>query len=62
MTPAADDTAVIKNEIERTRVEMSKTLGEIQERLRPDHLIQQAKDTVSDAATGNVSNIMQSAG
>jgi ElaB/YqjD/DUF883 family membrane-anchored ribosome-binding protein len=62
MTPAADDTAVIKNEIERTRVEMSETLGEIQERLRPDHLIQQAKDTVSDAATGKVRNIMQSAG
>jgi ElaB/YqjD/DUF883 family membrane-anchored ribosome-binding protein len=52
----------IKSEIERTRVEMSETLGEIQERLRPDHLIQQAKDSVSEAASGKVRNIMHSAG
>ena len=58
----SNETAEIKNEIERTRVEMSETLGEIQERLRPDHLIQQAKDTVADAATGKVRNIMHSAG
>ena len=57
----ADETAQIKNEIERTRVEMSETLGEIQERLSPDHLIQQAKDTVSEAASGKVRNIMHSA-
>ena len=41
---------------------MSETLGEIQERLRPDHLIQQAKDSVTEAATGKVRNIMHSAG
>jgi ElaB/YqjD/DUF883 family membrane-anchored ribosome-binding protein len=57
----SDETAQIKNEIERTRVEMSETLGEIQERLRPDHLIQQAKDTVTEAATGKVRTIMHSA-
>lgn len=57
-----DETAEIKSEIERTRIEMSETLGEIQERLRPDHLIQQAKDTVTEAATGKVRNIMNSAG
>ena len=59
---ASSETAEIKSEIERTRVEMSETLGEIQERLRPDHLIQQAKDTVAEAATGKVRNIMHSAG
>ena len=59
---SANETADIKSEIERTRVEMSETLGEIQERLRPDHLIQQAKDTVTEAATGKVRNIMHSAG
>ena len=58
----SNETAEIKSEIERTRVEMSETLGEIQERLRPDHLIQQAKDTVTEAATGKVRNIMHSAG
>jgi ElaB/YqjD/DUF883 family membrane-anchored ribosome-binding protein len=57
-----NETAEIKSEIARTRVEMSETLGEIQERLRPDHLIQQAKDTVTDAAAGKVRNIMHSAG
>lgn len=57
-----DETAEIKHEIERARIEMSETLGEIQERLRPDHLIQQAKDTVTEAATGKVRNIMNSAG
>ena len=62
ITQGSNETAEIKSEIERTRVEMSETLGEIQERLRPDHLIQQAKDTVADAATGKVRNIMHSAG
>jgi ElaB/YqjD/DUF883 family membrane-anchored ribosome-binding protein len=70
MTPASErhlaqdkaDTNEIKREIARTRVEMSETLGEIQERLRPDHLMQQAKDTVTEAATGKVRNIMHSAG
>jgi ElaB/YqjD/DUF883 family membrane-anchored ribosome-binding protein len=62
ITQGSNETAEIKSEIERTRVEMSETLGEIQERLRPDHLIQQAKDTVTEAATGKVRNIMYSAG
>lgn len=55
------EAAEIKSEIERTRAEMSNTIGEIQERLSPDHLIQQAKDTVSEAATGKVRDIMHSA-
>lgn len=58
---SSNETAEIKSEIERTRAEMSNTIGEIQERLSPDHLIQQAKDTVSDAATGKVRDIMHSA-
>ncbi len=62
ITQGSNETAEIKSEIARTRVEMSETLGEIQERLRPDHLIQQARETVTEAATGKVRNIMQSAG
>jgi ElaB/YqjD/DUF883 family membrane-anchored ribosome-binding protein len=54
-------TESIKREIERTRVVMSETIGEIQDRLRPDHLLQQAKDGVREAATGKVRNIMSSA-
>jgi ElaB/YqjD/DUF883 family membrane-anchored ribosome-binding protein len=56
------ETAAIKTEIERTRVEMSETIGEIQERLSPDHLLQQAKDGVKEAATGKARSIMSSAG
>ena len=55
------ETDEIRGEIERTRVEMSETIGELQERLRPDHLIQQAKDGVREAATGKVKDIMHSA-
>jgi ElaB/YqjD/DUF883 family membrane-anchored ribosome-binding protein len=58
----SNETAEIKNEIERTRVEMSETLGEIQERLRPDHLMQQARDGVKEAAADKARSIMQSAG
>ena len=55
------ETDEIQREIARTRVEMSETIGEIQDRLRPDHLLQQAKDGVRDAATGKVKDIMSSA-
>jgi ElaB/YqjD/DUF883 family membrane-anchored ribosome-binding protein len=55
------DTDEIRGEIERTRVEMSETLGEIQDRLRPDHLLQQAKDGVREAAVGKAKTIMSSA-
>jgi ElaB/YqjD/DUF883 family membrane-anchored ribosome-binding protein len=52
----------IKREIDRTRQEMSKTIGEIQERLRPDHLLQEARSTVKEAAARKARNIMSSAG
>jgi ElaB/YqjD/DUF883 family membrane-anchored ribosome-binding protein/uncharacterized protein YjbJ (UPF0337 family) len=55
------ETDEIQREIERTRVEMSETIGEIQDRLRPDHLLQQAKDGMRDAATGKVKDIMHTA-
>jgi ElaB/YqjD/DUF883 family membrane-anchored ribosome-binding protein len=55
------ETEEIKHEIERTRIEMSETLGEIQDRLRPDHLLQQARDGVTQAAAGKVKNIMSTA-
>jgi ElaB/YqjD/DUF883 family membrane-anchored ribosome-binding protein len=60
-TPVSKETAEIKGEIARTRVEMSETLGEIQDRLRPDHLLQQAKDGVTNAAAGKVRTMMYSA-
>lgn len=60
------ETDEIRSEIERTRVEMSETIGQIQDRLSPDHLLKQAKDgvkeAVTEAASEKVRNIMHSAG
>jgi len=56
------ETEQIKSEIEKTRIEMSETLGEIQDRLRPDHLLEQARENVTQAAKGKVRTIMNSAG
>ena len=61
MNTSHSDTDEIRGEIERTRVEMSETIGEIQDRLRPDHLLQQAKDGVKEAAVGKAKTIMSSA-
>ena len=61
-----EDTSAIKRDIERTRLEMSDTIGQIRDRLRPDHLLHQAKENVkeavTEAATEKVRNIMSSAG
>lgn len=59
---SSTETAVIKHEIERARVEMSETIGEIQDRLRPELLLQQAKDGVKEAAVEKARSIMSSAG
>ena len=63
---ASHETDEIRSEIERTRVEMSETIGQIQDKLKPDHLLKQAKDGVKDAVTEaaseKVRDIMHSAG
>lgn len=63
---ASHETDEIRSEIERTRVEMSETIGQIQDKLSPDHLLKQAKDGVKDAVTEaaseKVRHIMHSAG
>jgi ElaB/YqjD/DUF883 family membrane-anchored ribosome-binding protein len=59
---AGDDTQEIREEIARTRNEMGETLGEIQERLTPDRLMQQAKETVQEAAREKTRTVMRSAG
>lgn len=62
MAETPNDSLNIKRDIERTRLEMSETIGEIHDRLRPDHLLQQAKDSVTQAAAGKARSIMNSAG
>ena len=48
--PNQVETDIIKANIERTRDNMSGTIEEIQERLNPSNLVQQAKDSVREAA------------
>lgn len=48
-------------EIEHTRQEMSATIDAIQQKLSPDTLAQQAKDTVREATIGKVENAVNSA-
>lgn len=57
----AGETGEIRDEIARTRSEMSNTIGKIQDRLKPEHLIQQAKDSVQEAAAAKMRTIMHSA-
>lgn len=56
-----DDPAQIRVDIAQTRAEMAETIDAIQERLSPERIVQQAKDTVREATVGKVKNIMSSA-
>jgi ElaB/YqjD/DUF883 family membrane-anchored ribosome-binding protein len=51
----------IREEIEQTRAQMSGTIDEIQERLRPARLVNEAKETVRDATVGKVKDMMNNA-
>src|SRR5688572_1026054 len=52
----------IRAEIEDTRAEMSQTINEIQERLSPENLMQQAKETVREATIGKAEKVMNKVG
>ena len=53
------ETERIKAEIEDTRAEMGQTLNEIQERLSPEHVMGQVKETVREATIGKVERVME---
>jgi Protein of unknown function (DUF3618) len=53
-------TREIRAEIDRTREDMSETVNEIQERLRPSNLASNAAETVKQAARGTVREIAHS--
>ncbi len=59
---ASDDTQEIREAIERTREDMGRTIEELQERLSPQHVVQQAKDSVHEATVGRVKDLVASAG
>jgi ElaB/YqjD/DUF883 family membrane-anchored ribosome-binding protein len=51
----------IREDIEQTRAQMSGTIDEIQERLSPKRLVNEAKETVRDATVGKVKDVMNNA-
>lgn len=62
-TPAVptDEPSVIRAEIEETRAEMSETIDALQEKLSPQHLMEEAKETVRDATVGRIKDMASSA-
>ncbi len=60
--PASGDADVIKQQIERTREGMSETINELQQRLSPQHLADQAKASVREATVGRMQHFMGAAG
>src|SRR6185369_14068355 len=65
ISAAADsdaNTEQLRADIEDTRADMSQTINEIQERLSPEHLVGQVKETVREATIGKVEKVMSSVG
>ena len=52
----------LKAEIAQTQGQLHQTLSEIQERLSPAHIAEQAKNTVRDATVGKVTDMAEQAG
>jgi ElaB/YqjD/DUF883 family membrane-anchored ribosome-binding protein len=57
----SDDTGQIRDDIEETRAQMGQTIDEIQERLSPQRLVNQAKDTVREATVGRAEQMVSDA-
>lgn len=57
-----EQTEQIRSEIEDTRAEMGQTINEIQERLSPEHIVNQVKESVRDATIGKVQRAMDTMG
>jgi ElaB/YqjD/DUF883 family membrane-anchored ribosome-binding protein len=57
-----ENTEHLRADIEDTRAEMTQTINEIQERLSPEHLMGQVKETVREATIGKVGRVMEQVG
>src|ERR1043165_1525648 len=57
-----ENTEQLRADIEETRAEMTQTINEIQERLSPEHLVGQVKETVREATIGKVEKVMERVG
>src|ERR1044071_10470782 len=65
ISAAADsdaNTEQLRADIEDTRAEMTQTINESQERLSPEHLVGQVKETVREATIGKVEKVMERVG
>jgi ElaB/YqjD/DUF883 family membrane-anchored ribosome-binding protein len=58
---ASSDVDVARAQIEQTRAEMSGTIDAIKERLNPEHLVQQAKESVREATVGRAQEAVSQA-
>jgi ElaB/YqjD/DUF883 family membrane-anchored ribosome-binding protein len=58
---STDEATVMQAEIEQTRAEMSDTIDAIQDRLSPQHIVAQAKETVREATVGRIQDMVNSA-
>lgn len=56
------DPEILRQQIERTREDMSDTLNELQQRLSPQHIAEQAKASVREATVGRMQHLVGSAG
>src|SRR5579864_5045650 len=54
-----DETAEIRVEIEQTQADLAETINAIQEKLNPQTLAEQAKDSIRETATGMVEQAKQ---
>jgi len=57
-----ENTEQLRAEIEDTRADMTQTINEIQERLSPEHLVGQVKETVREATIGKVERMVGQVG
>src|SRR6185503_6207812 len=65
ISAAADsdaNTEQLRADIKDTRADMSQTINQIQERLSPEHLMGQVKETVREATIGKVEKVMETIG
>ena len=53
-----ENTEQLRADIEDTRADMTQTINEIQERLSPEHLVGQVKETVREATIGKVEKVV----
>ena len=62
ISAADQNTEQLRADIEDTRADMTQTINEIQERLSPEHLMGQVKETVREATIGKVEKVMERVG